>query len=253
MRKSVVLLVAVAAFMSAVSILAQEKPGTVAMVLRVEPKDGAYQQLEQALKRHYQWHRSQKDDYAWFVWEVATGEHVGGFLVGSLGHHWKDLDTRTDFDKADDADFMANVLPSTSAVVPAFYDLISEASRPTGAKEPSPMTQLTHYFVKPAGIPEFNDALKEIKTAFDKANYPVHSSWYRLVSGGEGPHYVLATARNSFADFEPPEKSVEAVLTEAYGASKAVALMNAVRGNTVRTYSEILRYRPDIGYTPAAK
>jgi len=253
MRRSVVLLVAVAAFVSAVSVLAQEKPGTVAMVLTVSPKDGAYQQLEQALTRHYQWHRSQKDAYAWFVWEVATGERVGGFVIGSFGHHWKDLDTRAAFDKADDADFVANVLPSTSAVVPAFYAFIPEVSRPTGAKEPSPMTQLTHYFVKPAGIPVFNDALKEIKAAQDKANYTVHSNWYRLVSGGDGPHYVLATDRASFADFEPPEKSLEAVLVDAYGVSKAVALMDAVRGNTVRTYSEILRYRPDIGYTPAAK
>jgi hypothetical protein len=253
MRKSVVLFVVVAAFVSAVSVLAQEKPGTVAMVLTVSPKDGAYQQLEQALTRHYQWHRSQKDAYAWFVWEVATGDRVGGFVIGSFGHHWKDLDTRAAFDKSDDADFVANVLPSTSAVVPAFYAFIPEVSRPTGAKEPAPMAQLTHYFVKPAGIPEFNDALKEIKAAQDKANYPVHSSWYRLVSGGDGPHYVLATDRASFADFEPPEKSLEAVLVDAYGASRAVALINAVRGNTVRTYSEILRYRPDIGYTPTAK
>jgi hypothetical protein len=253
MRKLVVLLVAAAAFVSAVSVLAQEKPGTIAIVLTVAPKDGAYQQLEQALKRHYQWHKSQKDTYAWFVWEVETGEHVGGFVIGSFGHQWKDLDARAAFDKADDADFMANVLPSVSAIVPAFYASIPEASRPTGAKEPSPMAQLTHYFVQPGGLPEFNSALKEIKTALDRANYPVHSSWHRLVSGGEGPHYVLATARNSFADFEPPEKSIETVLTEVYGAQKATSLLDAIRGNTVRIYTEILQYRPDIGYIPPVK
>ena len=115
------------------------------------------------------------------------------------------------------------------------------------------MSQLTHYFVKPSGMLAFNDALKEITAALDKANYPVHSSWYRLVSGGEGPHYVLVTARNSFADFEPPEKGLEAVLTEAYGAPKAVALMKEVLSNTERVYTEIIRYRPDIGYVPAAK
>lgn len=253
MRRSVGLLVAVAAFVSAVSVFAQEKPGTVAMVLTVTPKDGAYQKLEQALKTHYQWHASQKDDYAWFVWEVATGEHVGNFVVGTFGHHWKDLDTRTAFDKADDENFFANVLPLTSAVVPAFYALIPEASRPAGGKEPTPMSQLTFYFIKPAGISEFNDALKEIKAALDKANYPVHFNWYRLVSGGEGPRYVIATARNNFADFEPLDKSLEDVITEAYGAPKAVALLHSIRSNTVRIYTEILRYRPEIGYVPTAK
>lgn len=115
------------------------------------------------------------------------------------------------------------------------------------------MSQITHYFVKPEGIPEFNDALKEIKAALDKANYPAHSDWYRLVSGGKGPDYVLVTARNSFADFEPPEKGLEAVLTEAYGAPKAVALMKQVLANTDHVYTEILRYRPELGYIPAAQ
>jgi hypothetical protein len=253
MRKSHFLLAAAVALVSVFSAYAQEKPGTVGMVLTVTAKDGAYQKLEEALKAHYQWHRDQKDDYSWLVWEVANGEHIGRFVIGTFGHHWKDLDARTAFDKADDADFFANVMPSVSSISFAFYTVIPEASRPTGSKEPSSMLQITHYFVKPAGIPEFNDALKEIKAALDKANYPAHSNWYRLVSGGKGPDYVLVTARNSFADFEPPEKGLEAVLTEAYGAPKAVALMKQVLANTDHVYTEILRYRPDLGYIPAAQ
>jgi hypothetical protein len=253
MRRNLVLLVAALAVGSALSAFAQEKPGDVAMVGTLTAKEGAYQKLEEALKAHYQWHRTQKDNYSWFVWEVMNGDHIGRFVLGSFGHHWKDLDARAAFDTADDADFFANVLPSAASVSFAYYAMVTEASRPTGSKEPPPMSQLTHYFVKPAGLSEFNDALKEIKAALDKANYPVHLSWYRLVSGGEGPHYVLAIARNSFADFEPPEKGLEAVLTEAYGAPKAVALIKQVLGNTERVYTEILRYRPDIGYIPAAR
>src|SRR5512136_2223605 len=252
MRKSYALLTAAMLLVSALSALAQEKPGTVAMVGTLTAKDGAYQKLEEALKAHYQWHRNQKDEYSWFVWEVANGEHIGRFVIGTFGHHWKDLDARTAFDKADDADFFANVMPSVSSISFALYTVIPEASRPTDSKVPSTMLQITHYFVKPAGIPEFNDALKEIKAALDKANYPAHSNWYRLVSGGKGPDYVLVTARSSFADFEPPDKGLEAVLTEAYGAPKAVALMKQVLANTDHVYTEILRYRPDLGYIPAA-
>jgi hypothetical protein len=252
MRRAIAVAFAAAVVVSAPSALAQEKPGDVAMVGTITAKDGEYEKLEKALKTHYQWHRDQKDDYSWFVWEVITGDHVGRFVLGSFGHHWKDLDARTSFDKADDADFFANVLPWASSVSFGYYAMIPEASRPTSAKEPAAMSQVTYFFVKPAGLSEFNDALKEIKTALDKANYPVHSNWYRLVSGGEGPLYVLATARNSFADFEPLDKSLEAVLTEAYGAPKAVALLHAIRANTVRVYSEILRYRPDIAYMPTA-
>lgn len=41
----------------------------------------------------------------------------------------------------------------------------------------------------------FTDALKAAKTALDEIDWPVHSGWYRLASGGEGPQFVLAVER----------------------------------------------------------
>ncbi|MGE5235224.1 MAG: hypothetical protein ACM3O7_02600 [Acidobacteriota bacterium] len=229
---------------------AQEKPGTVAMIYTVKAKGFDSEPLAQAIKKHYDWHRQHHDTTAWFVWQVVTGDNAGQFLGGSFGHHWKDFDARPDFDKADDADFFAHVLPLAERAVPAFYEFLPEMSSPTGAKEPSAMTQLTHYFIKPSGIAAFSDAIREITAALDKAGFPIHYEWYRLVSGGEGPHWVLAVARANWAAMEPPDKGLEDALAGVVGPRRSAELVAAVRDNTRSTYSEMLQYRPDLSYIP---
>ena len=64
---------------------------------------------------------------------------------------------------------------------------------------------------------------------------------------------MLSTRRNSFADFAPPEKGLLSVLTYSMGAIQATVLLDVVRGSTERLYSELIQYRPDLSYTPAAK
>jgi hypothetical protein len=230
---------------------AQEKPGTVAMVYTVKAKGFDADPLAEAIRKHYDWHRQHHDTNAWFIWQVISGDNAGQFVGGSFGHHWKDFDARPDFDKADDADFFAHVLPLAERAVPAYYELLPEMSRPSGAKEPSAMTQVTHYFIKPSGIAHFSDAIKEITAALAKADYPMHYQWYRLVSGGEGPQWVLAVARDNWSAMEPPAKSLEETLAGVVGPRKSAELLTAVRDSTRSTYSEILQYRADLSYIPS--
>lgn len=242
---------AVASVVLCLPAVAQQQPGNVGIVYTAKAKQGGYGQLESALKKHFGWHKAQKDSFAWLVWEVISGDNIGDFVAGTFGHNWKDFDAHAKFDEADNADFIPNVLPFIDKISLHYYALVPEASRLSDSQQPAPLCQVTHYYVKPSGIVQFTDALKEIKVALDKANYPVHSMWYRLVSGGEGPLYVLVTERNAWADLEPMAKTLEQVLAEATSPSKAVELMSAVRDNTRTTYSEMLQFRPDLSYLPA--
>ncbi len=110
------------------------------------------------------------------------------------------------------------------------------------------MAQVTHYFVKPDGFVAFLDAIKELKAALDKAHYPMYTGWYRLVSGGEGPQFVLEVDRNSWAEMEGPATSLEQALSEAVGAQKAMGLLSTIRQTTRSTRSYMLRYRADLSY-----
>jgi hypothetical protein len=239
---------AVAVLMVCVSALAQEKPGDAAVVYSVKAKSGSWGQLEEAMKRHFAWHRSQNDAFAWHTWQVMSGENIGDLVVGTFGHHWKEFDARAEFEQADVTDFVANVLPLTENMSLRYVTMIPEASRPSARTQPPAMSQLTHYFVKPSGVVQFADALREVKAALDKANYPVRSSWY-LVMAARG-HTTCVVERGSFAEFEPMAKSLEQVIAEVTSPAKAIELASAVRDNTRHTYSELLVYRADLSYLP---
>jgi hypothetical protein len=90
-----------------------------------------------------------------------------------------------------------------------------------------------------------------MRTAMEGMSYPMTFSWYRLVSGGEGPQFVLAVDRASWADMEPAGKSLDAALAEKLGAQKAITLLTTIRESTRYTRSYLLRYRADLSYVPA--
>jgi hypothetical protein len=253
MRKLGVSLAIAVATLASGFVLAQEKPGVIARVGFFEPKPGAAQQFEQARKKHFEFHRKNNDSWSWLTWQVVTGEHTGTYITGTFGHHWKDFDAFEKLDKADTADADATMGPYVQAEFPRYFAFIPEASRPPEGNQPTAFSQVTHFYVKPSGVGAFLAAIKEGKQALDKVNWPVHAFWYQLVSGGEGPQFVLVVARASWAEFEPQGKGLPAAFAEVYGPEKATALVNAVSDNTRYTYSELLRYRPDLSYIPAMK
>ena len=251
MRTARASVVTAAAVLLAATLSAQDKPGDVALVYTAKARSLNFMQLDAAVKKHFEWHRANKDTFTWYIWQVASGENMGDFVVGTFGHHWKEFDARAAFDERDDADFIGNVLPLIEKVDVGYWSYLPEASHSAPAGQPAAMAQVTHYFVKPDGFVAFLDALKEMKAALDKTSFPMVLDWYRLVSGGEGPQFVLAVDRKSWADMEGPAKSLDQALADAVGAQKAVALLTAIRESTRFTRSYMLRYRPDLSYVPA--
>ena len=254
MRNRVAVAVAlVVAASLAVPCLAQESPGVVARIGVFKPKPGMVQQFEQGRKKHFEWHRKNNDAWSWLTWETISGDESGTYITGTFGHNWKDFDAWDKIDAADTADANASMGPYIQQEFAKYYTLIPDASRPPAGKEPSAMAQVTHFYVKVSGVDAFTAAIKEAKAALDKVDWPVHSFWYQLVSGGEGPEFVLVTARSSWADLEPLKQRLDDALAQAYGAQKAIAILDAVRSNTTHTVSELLKYRPDLSYVPGTK
>ncbi len=252
MRKTMLGIVG-AALLFSTPVLAQKDP-TVCQVSVWKAKPGAAAAWAEGRKRHMEFHKAQKDAFAWHTWEIVNGDRAGGFLTGTFDHYWKDFDGRDAFDALDVADMAKTFDTATDSSSTGFWIQMSSASRAQpGATAPSKLSQLTHYYVRPADVPRFEDALETIKTELDKISWPMYSSWYRLASGGEAPHYVLSTRRDSYAAFAPPEKSLMESLTEAMGARKASELFETLRSSTERVYTEIIQYRPDLSYVPVAK
>jgi hypothetical protein len=231
-----------------------DAPATVARVFATQVKPGMNAQYEAGRKRHMEWHRKQADAWAWFTWEVETGDRAGTFITGTFGHQWKDFD---DWDaklgKGDTADGALNLVPFTGSQVNGFYTLVPDVSRLSGATEPPPMTELVHYQLKMGSEQEFRNAIKKIHESIAKSTWKVNYEWYELVDGGEHPAFVLAFPMKGFADLAPPDPPFPAMLEKALGQYEAQEVMKSIDRCVKSARSEIIRYRPDLSYAPAAK
>ena len=242
--------------LSAVPIRAQVQPKTVGEVLSLAAKPGTAPDFEAGIKRHMQWHRQQNDTWGWIVWEIVSGERMGQYVVGSFGHDWKDFDDRESFEKEDMANAMSSFGPYIQSFNGGFYAVRPDLSLtpPSPGGQPSAMATVTTVLLKPGSSLESEEAIKEINAAIKKSNWPAKpSAWYQLLNGGEGPTLVMVTAREKWADFQPPEKEFGQMLGESYGKMGAENLLQKFYGNVRSARSEIIRFRPDLSYIPAAK
>jgi hypothetical protein len=107
--------------------------------------------------------------------------------------------------------------------------------------------------VNPDGAPTFVEMVKKVNEGIAKTSYPGRPSrWYSLANGGAGPHFVLVQDRKSISDLQPPEKTLDAMMKDAFGDEGTTALTN-LRKTFRSTYTEFLRLRQDLSYVATGK
>jgi len=232
-----------------------QQAGSVAVISFEQPKPGMTKQYEAGRKKHMAWHKSQKDTWTWSVFEILSGDNTGWYVVGSFQHAWKDFDGREKFLQADLADHAVNVARSVAGSAVRYYTERADISLSpsTASRNQAPMFSVTSFLLKPEGVNDFVEAVKKINEGIKKTNYPQPgpSRWYQLVNGGEGPLFVLVGDRANFAAFQPNEKTLGAMLEEAYGKEQGAAILaNGLKAIRTQTTSAT-KYRPDLSYVPA--
>jgi hypothetical protein len=254
MRRNQPLFAAVLCSALALPAVAQMPSGRVAQVFVNVPKPGMGSQYEEGRKKHMAWHTSQKDAFTWYTWEVLTGDGTGNYVVGTFGHEWKDFDGRDTFEAADGADAAANMGAAEASSQQSFYLYRPDMSRTDAAAQgPAKLASVTFFRLKPEGVNDFTSGVIKAKAAQDKVNWPGHSEWYQLANGGEGPTFVLSQPRANWAAFQAPDKTLDVVMEEAYGKQKGAAILATLRKAIRSSYSQIIRFRPDLSYVPKSK
>jgi len=219
----------------------------------IKPKPGAEAQLEEGRKKHMQFHKSQNDTWTWSTFAIETGMNTGVYVTSTCGHAWKDFDEwEQRMGKADTADASANLTPFEQSSWNGFYLYRSDMSLAPANRPPAPITAVTIYVLHPGAQNEFTDAIRKINEALGKQpDWPKTSGWLQLLNGGEGPEYVLLSSRQNWADFAPPKKSVQDVVSETYGKEGADAIFKTIRDATEHLSTESALYRSDLSYIPA--
>ena len=123
------------------------------------------------------------------------------------------------------------------------------ATPPQADQAPSKFISVMTYSLKPGGFDSVENVIKQANAAVKKADWPAKpDAWYTLVNGGEGSQLAHVTARDNWADFQPPEPSFGKMLSNVFGKAGSGALYQRFL-KSVRTWrTEIYRYRPDLSY-----
>jgi hypothetical protein len=225
---------------------AQTGPDKVCEVNVSVPKTA--KSFEEGRKKHNEFHKAEKDKNSIAVWEITTGPFTGSYLTTVCGLAWKDMDGHEDFDKRDGADIAKNLDPAVASNKTSYYILRSDLSLAPESPEVPKMLSVVHYFVKPSGLTAFTDSVKRINAAIVQSKYPAKPSrWYQLANGGEGPHYVLVSDRNSWADMQGPDQPMIEMLKQVYGNDDKT--MQNLRDAVEHTVSEMVEFRADLSYT----
>lgn len=215
----------------------------------VSPKAGGAKALEDARKKHNEFHKAEKDKQPILIWSISTGPSQGQYLSAECGMNWKDMD-RDAFDQRDAADRARTLDPAVGAMHTSYWIFRKDLSSGEEGGTPSKMMTVVHYFVKPSGLVQFTESIKRINAAIAQTKYPAKPSrWYALANGGEGPHFVVVTDRSSFADMQGPEQTMIDMLKQAYGNDDKT--LQNLREAVDHTMSELLDYRADLSYVPA--
>lgn len=242
--------------LAAVSASAQNQPASIAAIETQTPKNGMVQQYEQGRKQKADWHKQQKDPQPLYVWETMSGDSTGNYLVGRLDQHWADMDKPAIPDQSDTEEFNKVVGSYVQSVSDRYYEFLPKLSNPdTSTGTPSKYTELITFRIHRDKISAFRAALARVSEAVKKTNWPVHYEFYELVNGGYDGTFILAEPHATWADFEekPDVKPLRDMLKEAFGQAEADTVYQQLESSIESEYSEIIQFRPDLSYMPAAK
>jgi hypothetical protein len=237
---------------AAVSVVAQNKPGTLAALEFQRPKSGMAKQYEDGRKQKAAWHKQQNDPQPLMVWETLSGDNTGTYIVGRLGQHWSDFDKPAVPDQADLEEYQNVVGNYVESLVGRYYNFMPKISNPDSSTTPSKFADIITFHVRYGKGADFSKAISRVYDATVKTKWPVHYEWYALANGGDTGTWVLVLPRANWADFEekPEVKPFRDMLKEAFGQAEADSIVEAINSSVQSETSEIIEFRADLSYLP---
>ena len=213
------------------------------------PKAETSAGFEEALKAHMEYRASLGDPWTWEVFEVAVGEDVGTFQVGSWGHTWADFDAYEAWDGATaaGAHFGATVSPLLEDMTSTVTQDNAQITRPPPDPNAAPnLVNVTTFYLNPGQISAFNENLMKFHEAIGKAELPFYYASSSLVAGGRGPTFTIVGFADNWAGFADPDPGMEQAMMEMYGEEEAMEIFSAFGESYRFVETFIARHRTDL-------
>jgi len=247
MQKKVLVTIVASLIAIVVSVPAVAQTANLTRQLFVEPKLGMTAEFETALKAHIEWRKSNNDPWTWSTYSVVNGDDFGQYVIRSTGHSWSDFDaygtweTRT----GDAQHFTSTVMPFVESFRQNISSLNLGLSRPVA--DISAMRLFRIVFMDLSSPRDWLGASAKITAAAEQTNWS--ERWFiSQVANGGSDDAVLNFPAENWAGFEPPKRSILEMLTEAYDADEATAIMDQVEQSIRSRVTSIVQFRPDLSY-----
>ena len=226
----------------------------ISRVVIWKAKPGMEAKLEAGIKTHNAFHKKQHDPMTHNTYVVTSGPNTGDYVRVAGGRNWKDFDAEATWQKEDQADSAINTDPYIASAMPMYYRMRTDLSHMAPGDAPAAMYSLVFLRLKIGKVDDYEATQKQSKAAADKAKWPRYWTVFSLVNGGDGPTWVISQARDKFADFNPPEgKTFAEMLEEQLGKDESRLRQEMSDASVQSVFTEIIAYRPDLSYVPAAK
>lgn len=234
-------------------LIAQQKPGNIAVLEFQKPKNGMLQEYENGRKQKAAWHKQQNDPNSLFVWEILSGDSTGTYVVGEFGQHWADFDKPAVPEQADESEYQKAIAGYVESRITRYYEFLPKVSNAEDNMSPPKYSEIVTFNLRYGKNSDFRSAIDQVCQAAQKTKWAQHFEWYVLANGGPTGEYVLAIPHKDWADFEddPNIKPFRDMLKEAFGQAQTDSIVNLIDASVEKETSEIVQFRPDLSYLPA--
>lgn len=203
--------------------LAHDEWGHMSRMWEITPKADARVEFKKAFEEHMAFRKANNDPWSWTILNASTGKGVNSVYARSNGHHWEDFDAyaNSEFGKKASEHWNANVDPHVYK-----YDTWIDKSDselyywPEGSKFSH--FYVTNFYLKPGHGREARMAVKAVHDELKAAGREAPHVWVWSQTGK--PTFTVVTARENYAGFDWPEKSVGDTMRERVGEEKANAM-----------------------------
>lgn len=236
--------------LSAAGFLLAEERGTIGQVHRVKPAMGHTLEFEKAYKGHIEWHRQQNDSWNWDCWQYVAGPYTDQYAIVTGGHHWADF-ARGEMGSADSKHAQENLGPHMEEHTSYFSQVHPDISSATVPGTPPPAVSVYNYILKPGKTTHFLSSVRKMHQALQAGGWKGRYMWVEVAEGS--PHnaqFYVVVMRDSWGDFEEPEKSLVQVAEEQMGRSETELAGEQFWDAVQSTVSHTLVYRSDLSYRP---
>jgi hypothetical protein len=186
--------------------------------------------------------KDSRDRFVWHTWQIVTGPRAGGFTGGAFGRLWEDFDT----EQISVTESLVYLFPTARVEDNAFFMNLAGLGRNPFWEEspPAKLMEARYYRVTPGKEATFEGMLATVRDHYAKARQPRNYAVYRLFNGGPQAVYLVWAPLEKFSDVVYPDRGVFAFVDSAISNPDFSGVIQS-------TFSELLRYRADLTYTPS--